>query len=158
VALDGAFFMPRLVFSPRQIKEKKTRALSGFQPEGRMRRLDALLSKPYQPSYELYFLSASPEPSGFLFAEPLVPFDLEALKQKGIQYVFLVDALRPKGDVFFQGLQANADRIVTFSPYRDPEDLTIHDPQAMTGGPFLWKDILPRKRGGYPVSIYHIRS
>ena len=28
----------------------------------------------------------------------------------------------------------------------------------MTGGPFLWRDILPRKRNGYPLSIYRIRS
>ena len=55
-------------------------------------------------------------------------------------------------------LLAGAERVVTFSPYRDPEDMTIHDPQAMTGGPFLWSDALPRKRGGYPISIYRIHS
>ena len=158
LALEGGFFMPRLAFSPEQLEEKRSRALSGFQSEARTRRLDALLSKPYQPSYELQFLSNDPEKPGFLFAEPLAPFDMGVLKQKGIQYVFLIDAFHPEEDLFFQALQANADRVMTFSPYRDSRDLTIHDPQAMTGGPFLWKDILPRERGGYPVSIYRIRS
>jgi hypothetical protein len=158
LALDGGFYMPRLAFSPKQLEEKKSRAAEGFQSGAKMRRLDALLSKPYQPAYELHFLSNGPEKPGFLFAEPLVPFDLEALKQRGIQYVLLVDALRPGGDTFYKTLQKNADLIMTFSPYRNREDLTIHDPQTMTGGPFLWKDIVSRERGGYPVSFYRIRS
>jgi hypothetical protein len=158
LALDGTFFMPRLAFSPQQLEVKKLRAAEGLQPKAKMRRIDALLSKPYQPSYELNFLSRDPGRSGFLFAEPLVPFDLAALRQRGIQYVLLIDAHHSRGEPFFQELQANADRVVSFSPYRDPDDLTIHDPQSMTGGPFLWEDILPRERGGYPVSIYRIRG
>jgi hypothetical protein len=158
LALDGGFYMPRLAFTPKQLEEKRSLAQKGFQSDVKTRRIDALLSKPYQPSYELYFLSNATERSGFLFGEPSIPFDLSALRQKGIQYVFLVGALRPEGDPFFQTLQANADRVMTFSPYRDPRDLTIHDPQAMTGGPFLWSDILPRERAGYPISVYRIRS
>ena len=158
LALDWGFYMPRVAFSPKQLEEKKSHAVEGFQSGAKIRRLDALLSKPYQPSYELYFLSNGVENPSFLFAEPLVPFDLKALKQKGIQYVLLIDALRPGGDSFNQALQKNADLIISFSPYRNREDLTIHDPQTMTGGPFLWKDIVSRARGGYPLSIYRIRS
>lgn len=158
LALEGTFFMPRLAFSPQQLEEKRSRGLEGFQSGAKMRRLNALLSKPYQPSYALEFLSNELENSGFLFAEPLAPFDVEALKRKGVQYVFLIDALRPERDAFLKALQAKADRVVTFSPYRDSNDLKIHDSQAMTGGPFLWKDIAARKRNGYPLSIYRIRS
>ena len=158
LALEEGFYMPRLAFSSGQLVEKKSRTQSGFQSEAKMRRLDALLSKPYEPSYELNFLSNDLEKPAFLFAEPLASFDVEALKQKGIQYVLLIDELHSADDAFFQALQANADRVMTFSPYRDPSDLTIHDPQTMTGGPFLWKDILSRVRGGYPISIYRIRS
>ncbi|MFA5167159.1 MAG: phospholipid carrier-dependent glycosyltransferase [Candidatus Omnitrophota bacterium] len=158
LALDGGGYMPRLAFSHKQLEEKRSLARSGFQSEAKMRRLDALLLKPHQPSYELYFLSRDLKSTGFLFSEPRVPFDLVALKQKGIQYVLLIDALHPWGDPFFQALQKNADIITTFSPFRIREDLTIHDPQTMTGGPFLWRDILSRERGGYPVSIYRIRS
>jgi len=158
LALDGTFFMPRLAFSPQQLEAKKLLALERLQSEAKMRRIDALLSRPYQPFYELNFLASDPESKVFLLAEPLVPFDLELLRKKGIQYVLLTDALRPSEDPFFQALQANTDRIATFSPYRDSRDLTIHDPLTMTGGPFLWKDILPRERGGYPISVYRIRS
>jgi hypothetical protein len=150
--------MPRLAFSPRQLEEKRSRVAEGFHSGARIRRLDALLSKPYRPSYELYFLSRGLESDGFLFSEPRVLFDLEALKQKGIQYVLLVDALRLGGDAFYQALQKKADLVMTFSPYRNRKDLTIHDPQTMTGGPFLWMDILSRERGGYPISLYRIRS
>jgi hypothetical protein len=158
IALDGGFYMPRLAFTPNQLEEKKARAVGGFHSGAQIRRLDALLSENRQPSYELYFLSGSPESHGFLFGEPRVPFDLDSLKQKGIEYVLLVDSLHSAGDPFYDLLQANADRVMTFSPYQDPLDLTIRDPQTMTGGPFLWKDIISRKRGGYPISIYRIRS
>ena len=158
LALDGMFYMPRLAFSPQQLEVKKLRAAEGLQSKAKMRRIDALLSNPYQPFYELNFLSTTSEKSGFLFAEPLIPFDWEVLKRNGIQYLLLVDALRPAEDSFLKALQANADCVATFSPYRDSRDLTIHDPQIMTGGPFLWEDILTRERGGYPVSIYRIRS
>ena len=158
LALDGTFYMPRLAFSPQQLEVKKLLARERLQSKAKIRRIDALLSNPYQPFYELNFLTDRPDGSVFLFAEPLVPFDLKVLKQKGIQYVLLIDALRPADDPFVQALQANADRVATFSPYRDTRDLTIHDPQTMTGGPFLWEDILPRERGGYPISIYRIRS
>ena len=158
LALEGGFYMPRLAFTPVQLEEKKSQAAKGFQVEAKTRRLSALLSKPHLPSYELYFLSTDPGSAGFLFSEPHVPFDINVLKRKNIEYVFLVDDLHPKKDPFYQNLRANADLIMTFSPYRDWKDLTIHDPQAMTGGPFLWGDILPRKRNGYPISVYRIRS
>jgi len=158
LALDGTFYMPRLAFSTEQLEEKRARATEGFQSEAKKRRLDALLSKPYPSSYELYFLSRDPENSGFLFSEPSVPFDFEVLKQKGVEYVLLIDAHHSWGDPFFDALQENADRVMTFSPHRDSRDLTIRDPQIMTGGPFLWRDILPRERSGYPISIYRLRS
>ena len=157
LALDWGFYMPRLSFSPKQLEEKRVLSQMGFQSETKMRRLDVLLTKPYQPSYELYFLSKDLNAPRFLFAEPVVPFDLGVLKQRGLQYVLLVEALYPAGDPFIRQLQKSADRIKTFSPFRNSQDLTIHDPQTMTGGPFLWKDILPRERNGYPVSIYKIR-
>lgn len=157
LALDGGFYTPRLAFTPRQLEEKKSKVAEGFQATTKMRRLEALLSKPHQPSYELYFLTGELENPGFLFSEPHVPFDLDILRQKNIEYVFWVDALHRKGDPFLRTLQQNADLVVTFSPYRN-RDMSLRDPQAMTGGPFLWRDILPRERNGYPVSVYRIRS
>ena len=158
IAMDGGFFMPRMAFIPEQLEEKRTLAADGSQSKAKLRRLDALLTKPYQPSYELYFLNENSDGSGFLFSEPRIPFDLDILKKKGVQYVFLVDALHPDGDPFCAALRANADRIMTFSPYHDPDDGELRDGLVMTGGPFLWRDILPRERNGYPITIYRIRS
>jgi hypothetical protein len=158
LALDWGFYMPRLSFTKAQLEEKRRAASQGFHSGAKIRRLDALLADPQEPSYELYFLSDAPESQGFLFGDPRVPYDLDLLKQKGVEYVFLIEALRPEDDPFFRALRLNADRVMTFSPYRDPRDLRIHDPQTMTGGPFLWSDILFRERGGYPVSVYRLRS
>lgn len=158
LALDSAFFMPRLEFSPAQLEDKRARSLIGFHPDVKIRRLNALLSKPYRPSYDLYFLASSLGGPVFLFSEPLVPFNVNTLRQSGIEYVLLSDTLIAQEGPFFDELQRNADRIMSFSPYRDSGDLTRHDPQTMTGGPFLWRDILPRARGGNPIALYRIRS
>jgi len=158
IALDGEFFMPRLAFIPEQLEKKRILAAEGPQSKAKIRRLDALLTNLHQPAYELYFLNGNSEGSGFLFSEPRTPYDLETLKKKDVQYVFLVEALHPEGDLFGVELRANADRIMTFSPYRNAVDLTLHDGLTLTGGPFLWRDILPRERNGYAISIYKIRS
>ncbi len=150
--------MPRLAFSPGQLEEKRSQAQTGTHSTAKIRRIDALLFSSRRPSYELYFLSRATEDPGFLFGGPVIPFDMQALKQKGVEYVFLVEALRPEGDPFLGELQQEADRVMTFSPFHSARDLGIHDPQTMTGGPFLWKDILPRARNGYPISVYRIRS
>ena len=158
LALDWGFYMPRLSFSAAQLEKKREKAQSTFQSAGKLRRIEALLSQQDPRSYELHFLSKAPEGATFLFGEPLVPFDMTELRRRGIEYVFLIEALRPEEDLFFRELRNNADRVMTFSPYRNPSDLTLHDPITMTGGPFLWSDISPRERNGYPISIYRIRS
>jgi hypothetical protein len=158
LALDWGFYMPRLAFSPSQLEEKKAKAQAGSHSAAKIRRIDALLSRSKSPSYEIFFLSEAEKPSGFLFGEPLILFNVKSLREQGIEYVFLIDALRPAGDPFLEELRREADRVMTFSPFHDPEDLGIHDLQTMTGGPFLWKDILPRARNGYPITVYRIRS
>ena len=158
LALDWGFYMPRLAFSSSQLEEKKIEAQSGSHSEAKMRRIDALLSQPNRPSYELFFLSKTGTRSGFLFGEPLIPFDVGTLKEQGIEYVFLIEAHYPRSDPFLEELKREADRVMTFSPFHDAQDLGIRDSQTMTGGPFLWSDILFRTRNGYPITIYRIRS
>jgi polynucleotide 5'-kinase involved in rRNA processing len=151
--------MPRLLFSPAQLEEKKAKAGDGHHGEVKSRRIDALLSRPRHPSYELYFLSRDlGAKDAFLFSEPRIPFDVSALKENNIEYVFLIDGLHQDDDPFYQTLQDQAELVMIFSPYLDQTDMIIRDSQAMTGGPFLWSDILTRKRNGYPISVYRIRS
>lgn len=157
IAMSHDFFMPRLAFSAIQIEEKKLLAQSQLQSQAKIRRLDAFLSKAYQPSYELYYLSDHPETQRFLFGEPQIPFDLSVLRQKGINYVMVVEPLFSLRDPFLMELRQNATRIMSFSPYKNPANKQIDDPQSLTGGPFFWKDMMARERNGYPIAVYELR-
>lgn len=158
IAMSHDFFMPRLAFSTKQLEEKKALAQKQLQARSKIRRVDALLAKGHEPSYEQYFLSPDPQTPRFLFGEPQIPFDMRVLKQKNVEYVLVVEPLHAAGDLFFSELQNHATRLVSFSPYRNKISTRIYDAQSLTGGPFLWKDIAARERNGYPIAVYKLRD
>ena len=159
LALEREFFMPRLNFSLKQLREKQ-KGLIANHPyrNAQIRRLDAFLARPDSRAYELYFMSLQPDVSGFLFAEPKIPYDLALLKQKKINYVLIIEPLYPKNDAFLRDLKNHAERVMSFSPFRDRISNVLYDPQALTGGPFLWKDICARERNGYPITLYKLKQ
>ncbi len=159
IALEGTIFTPRLSFSSDQLKEKMggLDRTDGAQAGAQKRRLEALLSRSRQPSYELYFLSRDPSGPQFLFAEPKVPFDLETLRRKKVDYVVMVSEPRDPKDPFAAGLEKVADPVVKFSPYRKSFGMKDYDTLPLTGGPFLWKDIRARERNGYTITVYKLK-
>lgn len=151
--------MPRLAFSVKQLEAKKLLVGQGQHAGARVRRLEALLSNPDQPFYELYFLSQSLNAAPFLFSEPLVPFDVTVLKKEKIEYVLLIHGAQSSATADFrQGLPTWGEKIADFSPFRSSAPIRDYDAQPLTGGPFLWKDIVARERNGYPISVYRVRS
>ncbi len=156
IALDGTFFMPRLSFSPDQLKEKLAALLpEDAQGGARQRRLETLLARDRKPSYHLYFMSSEPGTGAFLFSGPEVPYEVTALRGMGVDFVVITEggfgaAPRP----FLEALRRTARPVAKFSPYRGAGDLGPYDPQPLTGGPFLAKDIRARKRNGYPLTLY----
>jgi len=151
VALDREFHGPRLRFTQDQLREKLPNATPA-----QSRRVQALIEWPREPSYELYFTAVDLTASRFLFAQPVVLRDLEEVKRKGIRWIVTTSAASPP-DNFLLELENRAVLSASFSPFRDGRNDAIHDEQILTGGPFLWRDILARERNGYPILIYELR-
>lgn len=159
IALDGSFFTPRLSFSAKQLTEKLAliEAQPGAHSNAKKRRIETLLKKPVASAYDMYFLAAEPETSPFLFAEPQIPLDIDSLKNRGIQFVVIMENFNRSNGLFLQELEKTAEPIMRFSPYRVPFDGKARDDQPLTGGPFLWEDIRARDRNGYPLTVYALR-
>ena len=161
VALDSPFYMPRLKPMVKQLVQKREDLLtSNVHQKARLLRLDALIKeskKNGEPGYQLYFLKAKNSVSGFLFSKPEVPYDFSALKRRSIEYV-VVSQINDESKPFFNTLNQNANLVARFTPYRNQSLEYLLDMQPLTGGPFLWKDLLARERNGPIVSIYKLKS
>jgi len=159
LALDWDFYMPRLNFTPEQLERKRHELQNRSQFTGpQMRRLEALKKKSsHQPAYELQFLVPKPaEQERFLMATPVIAYDLQALKNKGVHYVLLLPGIRPElAEPFYEQIQLEGQLLRTFSPYRDGREGGF-DRVAMTGGPFTWPEIWRRKANGHTICIYQI--
>lgn len=160
IALDGTFFMPRLRFSEAQLLEKRQQATKDPHfSNTQIRKLDFLLAeeRARKRGYELYFLSDRSGASPFLYANPILPYDPEALAERGIDYVILA-RLAPdaRGSLLEARLAEEYEKVREFNPYRTGRERPIMN--SLTGGPFLWQDIRERDRNGQPILIYRRKS
>lgn len=157
IALDPQFYSPRLRPNLKQILEKKEEALSTTIPGAQRKRLDFLAAQAEaMPNgrYELFFLADQPSDSRFLFSKPAIPYDLNDLKGRGIHYVALtqIDPLARKD--FYDAVTKEGKLVAQFNPYRDDQIVWPMDKLPLTGGPFLWKDLITRKANGQTIKIY----
>ncbi len=160
LALVWDFYMPRLDFSREQLEAKKKEAGEGPFRAAQLRKLDYLLSKPPTArSYRLYFLTPKGrETDRFLFSKPTLPFDLQGLREQGIQYV-LVPRLQehPEPKLFYDELARCGRPVAEFNPYlKKAGRKWAYDPIALTGGPFLFFDLWLRERNGPLLQIYQL--
>jgi len=161
VILDQEYYSPRLNFSQKQLREKKERASeSPFFSEAKMRKIDFALDKVAEgaPSYELYGFGEKPEDKQekFLFAMPVLPFDLKALKTNRIDYVVTVISRETDlNQSFYDELDLNAELIAEFNPYKDFQRKWPYD-HPLTGGPTLFKDVMARARNGQILKVYKL--
>ena len=159
IALGWSFYMPRLNFSEIELVNKKASLLRGEAHAGaKERKLDALLSQKLKPSYQLHFLVKDPFKERFLFETPAVAFNVEDLKRKGIEYVFLLGGVSEREDAFAKELLAYAEILARFSPFTVLAKGKEFDQQPLTGGPFKWSDLFSRERNGYPIKIYKLNE
>ena len=162
LALDWDFYMPRLAFSPRQLEEKKGEAARGIFAKSQTRKVGYLLShpEPEHPGYNLYFLSQDPIAAGrFLFAKPLLPYDLAALKDHAVDYVLVVRIRPGRGpDGFYDRLSREGKLVAEFNPYKNQSRKFAIDEWALTGGPFLFRELWERKRNGQILQIYALQG
>ncbi|MBN1689188.1 MAG: glycosyltransferase family 39 protein [Candidatus Omnitrophica bacterium] len=159
VAMDIEFYMPRLRFSEEQLMTKMEKIKDTPFAEVQKRKLEYYLHNAGErPGYWLYGLRQDGEdqPEPFLMAKEPVPYDLDRLKDIGVDFV-IVARLR-KDDAnrhFYNNLSEKTQLVATFNPYRGgrPKWAMEH---PITGGPFLWKDLWRRERNGQPLYIYRI--
>ncbi len=159
IALDWSFFQPRLNFSRESLQEKlgMIQSLPDFSNAQR-RRIESLISQtPNQKGYSLYFLSDNAGEHHFLFEQPALPYDLAYLKKKKVAYVFIARVQKdyqPAG--FYEQLKKDAILVKRFSPYHNNREFPI-DRRPLTGGPFLWRELIEREKNGQPVEIYKLK-
>ena len=161
LALDWSFFMPRLAFSREQLEEKLQLARQDHHfSRAEVRRLEFLLTKrdSSKKGYHLYFLSREREENQFLFGRPTISFNVDELKDKKINYVLITQVQKgyPPAE-FYDKLRERAELVKRFSPYRDSTREYPIDSQPLTGGPFLWKELLARERNGQPIEVYRLK-
>jgi hypothetical protein len=160
LALDWEFYMPRLSFTKEQLQEKVEQVESNPHFSGsQKKRVNFLLSRKEwkEKVYELHFLSDQEE-NPFLFAAPSLPYDFEVLKEKGIEYVFIARlGEQHEHAEFYKALQEKGELVKRFTPYRDGQREYPFDAHALTGAPFLWKELVARERNGQPIEVFKLK-
>ena len=159
IALDSSFFMPRLKPAVDQLIQKEQEAIARGQ-EANVTRIKWMLRDAQtnpQTRYQLYFLNKKSD-TEFLFGRPVLPYDVEALKQAGIEYVFVVRLNPEHMKSFYTQLDSSAEKIHRHTPYKDP---AINWPlwtRPLTGAPLAWDDIRARARNGQIIDVYRLQS
>lgn len=160
IALDIPFYLPRLKPNLNQLIEKRKTVLSAPNPNrAQLKRIDALIQDTQRgrsAMYELFFLRETGVEEKFLFAKPIVPFDLEHLKKMGIEYVMIAQVESKRGSYFYSDLNQKARLVAAFSPYRDKFRQWPIDPLPLTGGAFLLRELMARETNGQIIKIYKI--
>lgn len=163
IAMDVPFFMPRLKPNVKQLEVKRDQVLAGGAAGSniQLKRVELLLQEARnskQPRYELYFLESESSEKGerFLFSRPAIVYDVEKLKKAGVQYVITSPIDPTFESQFYQDLEQEAELVARFTPYKDQTREWPIDDFPLTGGPFLWKELIARERNGQIVKIYRL--
>jgi len=161
VVLDNPFFLPKLRPTSEQLQEKISMARAEGQAARHEVRLTLMLRQAKEekrPRYELYFLSEGGRTSDFLFSRPNVPYRLDVLEKMGIQYVLFAKLGPDYQNAFYQELRGQAKLVGEFNPYRDVSRKWPIDDRPLTGGPFLWRELVGRQRNGQIIELYQLLS
>ena len=158
LALGEPFFLPRLRPTLEQLKEKKVLAAGQRAAGMKLRRIDYMIAEAERGSaarYTLYFM-VTKSSHEFLFSNPSIPYNLGSLLQQGVEYVLFPKTAPAGSSGFYDDLKKNALLVQKFSPYRDPDREVPIDPNALTGTPSMWREIVARERNGQIIEIYKL--
>lgn len=153
IALDHTFFLPRLLHSPRQLKEKWAEADSPLQKR-RIELLSRLSER--KPTYHLFYLVSQGDTNEqFLFSRPTLSKSWDSLLRHGIQYLVIHKREEDLSD-FYLNVDRHAKLIKTFSPYRDKKKMYSKEAVINTSVPFLSEEVYSRMRCGYTIQVYEL--
>ena len=159
IALDHTFYVPKLLPTKEQLLQKwesaKTKETGADQKQRKLQRLLALV-RPGEARYNLYFISdRMGDSKGFLFAEPRIAYDFDALRKEGIKVVVTHRLGAWKSHfAFFAQVEQHSTNAYRFSPYRAAWRDFSREPLVRTGGAFLWSEMLDRRSNGEYVTVY----
>jgi len=159
VALDNSFYAPRLKLSVDQLKQKEHEISAAFHIGAERKRIEVLLNSAQAknvPRYSLYFLKDRPDLKPFIFSTPTVLYNVNYLKQNGIEYIVTCRLRSDFNQQFYSDLEKRAKLLVTFSPYKDSLREWPIDSMPLTGGPLLWSELIARKANGQIIKIYEL--
>ena len=162
IALDVPFFLPRLRPSLVQLEEKRGKILSDLHTDlAKLKRVERLIEQAKknasEPRYQLYYLKERDSKNNFLFSKPEVAYSVEALKEFGIAYVVVAkikESFKPR---FYTELAKKTELLSVFSPYKDKARRWSIDDEPLTGGPFLWRELISRERNGQVIEVYRLK-
>ncbi|OGW84501.1 MAG: hypothetical protein A3C35_02390 [Omnitrophica bacterium RIFCSPHIGHO2_02_FULL_46_11] len=159
IALDASVYMPRLKPSLNQLIQKR-QAIAAARSTMQLKRIDLLIKQAKQDKsahYDLFFLSETSPNGKFLFSKPSISYDLNRLKESGVEYVVTSWANEKDKDQFFKDLASQTTLIAKFTPYRDQMRELPIDNLALTGGPFLWDELIARETNGQIIKVYRLK-
>ncbi len=161
IALDTPFYVPKLKPSLNQLIERKNEITSTAHDKAQQIRFNLLISeaeKNPKARYELFFLNQEGSQNNFIFSKPSIPYNLQSLKEAGIEYVVISQVNRNLNSQFNSNLKTGGTLLKKFSPYKDEKIEWPLDDLPLTGGPFLWKDLINRHTGGQIIKIYKLKN
>lgn len=163
IALDWEFYQPRLLLTRDQLLSKLHAVERADLSAAKKRRLEHRIKQVSAevPQFELYNLKTDPGAAeSFLLNPPELPYQVEALKARGVRYVILAAYSRHPGTLrerFYNEVKTQGKLLREFSPYHDASRRFSPDQQPLTGGPFLLRDLKARKSNGYLLQVYQIQ-
>ncbi len=160
IALDMQFYLPQLKPNLAQLIQKKEAVLTAPNfNKAQLKRVEVLIQEAERSGnirYELFFLKESQAEEKFLFSKPMVPYDLDYLKNKGVEYVIISQISPGRASDFCKDLDQKAQLVAKFTPYRDKLREWPIDRQPLTGGVFLWSELIARERNGQIFKVYRL--
>ncbi len=161
IAIDHSFFSPRLNPGGEQLEDKLNYVLQNKSGNAKEKRIRLLLNiSEERPYYNLYFLSEDKgKGTVFLFAQPVIQFDINELLDSGVEYVIVSNESSPGLNAqFYSGLRKKGKIISRFTPYKDKERSFPIEKVTRTGGPLKSKEVYARERNGEIITIYSMNS
>ena len=161
IAIDHSFFSPRLNPGGEQLEDKLNYVLQNKSGNAKEKRIRLLLNiSEERPYYNLYFLSEDKgKGTVFLFAQPVIQFDINELLDSGVEYVIVSSESSPGLNAqFYSGLRKKGKVISRFTPYKDKERSFPIEKVTRTGGPLKSKEVYARERNGEIITIYSMGS
>lgn len=158
IAMNHAFFAPRLWQSPEQILQKRDLiGQTDLRAQAKNMKLNYLASvSEKQTHYSVYYLQEQGYgKSAFMMWSPLIVPSLEEFKKNKIKF-FVRYRDRNESPFFEKVLKRHARLLKTFSPYRDPEKFRSDDEWANTALAFRGKELFSRNSPGPYLEIYRL--